>query len=275
MDDYVIKKVLNNNVVIALKENNEFILIGKALGYEFGKGGRVPENRIENIFVKHTANMGSNYKRVLESIDSKIVGVSEEIIHLCEKQFKTKLSNAIHVSLPDHINFAIRRIEKGINIENPFLNELKVLYPEEYNIADEALNLINEALNVKLPVSETGFICLHIRASITETEVSEPLEYTKKIGEIIDIISKLMKKNINKNSLAYARTVTHINFMLERVKTNKTIRNLLLESIKRELYKEYDIAIKVAMKMETLFHVKIPEDEIGYIALHLKRLSDN
>ncbi|MDF2883223.1 MAG: transcriptional antiterminator, BglG family [Clostridiaceae bacterium] len=275
MNDYVIKKVLNNNVVIAGKENNEYILIGKALGYEFSKGTQVPEERIENIFVKQTANMGNNYKRVLESIDNTIVGVSEEIIHLSEKKFKTKLSNAIHVSLPDHINFAIRRIEKGINIENPFLYELKALYPREYEIANEAVDLINEALHVKLPVSEAGFICLHIRASITETDVSEPLAYTKKIGEIIDIISKLMKKNIDNNSLAYARTVTHINFMLERVKSNKTIRNLLLESIKKELYKEYDIAIKVAMKMETLFHVKIPQDEIGYIALHLKRLSDN
>lgn len=275
MNDYMVKKVLNNNVVIASKENNEYILVGKALGYDFNKGTKVPTERIENIFIKQTSNIGNNYKRVLESIDSKIVGVSEEIIHLSEKEFNIKLSNAIHVSLPDHINFAIRRIEKGINIENPFSYELKALYPREYQLSIEALGLINSTLHIQLPVSEAGFICLHIRASITETDVTESLAYTKKIGEVIEIISKLLKRNINNNSLAYARTVTHIDFMLERVKTNKTIKNSLLDSIKRELYKEYAIAIKVAMRIETLFNVKVPEDEIGYIALHLRRLSDN
>lgn len=274
MECYKIKKVLNNNVVIAEKKKEELILVGKGIGFDFDKAGKIPEDRIENIYKKQTADIGENYQKVLQKIESSIVGVSEEIIHLAEKELGLKLNEAIHVSLPDHINFSLKRKEKGLTIENPFKNELNILYPTEYKIALKALETINSRFKTSLPEDEAGFICLHIRAAIIRKGVSESLAYTKKISKIVGIIEKLMGKKLEKNSLAYVRTITHINFMIERVEKNKTIKNDLLNIIKKELYNEYSIAIKVAMKIEDLFSVEVPEDEIGYIALHLKRLSE-
>ncbi|KZL94039.1 PRD domain-containing protein [Clostridium magnum] len=272
MDGYKIKKVLNNNVVIAQKNSEELILIGKGIGFDFGKNGTIPEQSVENVFAKQTSEMGENYQKVLQSIDSKIVGIAEEIINYAEAELKVKLNDAIHISLPDHISFALKRIEKGVNIENPFINELSALYPGEYRISVKAVELINERFNTDLPEDEAGFICLHIRAALTEKNVSESLAYTKKISQVMDLIEKLTGKKLEKNSLAYIRTVTHINFMIERVENNKTIKNHLLESIKKELFTEYSIGIKIAMKIEDLFSMDVPEDEIGYIALHIKRL---
>lgn len=272
MESYKISKVLNNNVVIADIKGEEVILIGKAIGFNYRKGDVVPEDRVENTFVKKVSNVGGNYTRLLESIDNSIVGMSEEIINMCEQKLATKLSTSIHVSLPDHINFAIRRLNQGITIENPFISELSVLYPLEYDLASTALNMINERFDVNLPLDEIGFICMHIKAALGQENVSDTLAYTKKIGEIMSFISKLTKKQLSNNSLEYARTATHINFMLNRVINGKTIKNHLIDSIKKELYNEYDLAIKLSIKVEKLFAVKIPEDEIGFMALHLKRL---
>lgn len=274
MGRYKIKKVLNNNVVIADIKGESVILVGKAIGFDYKKGELLPENRVENTFVRKVENVDGNYKRILENIDNSIVGISEEIINMCERKLNVKLNSALHISLPDHINFAMRRLKQGIRIENPFINELAALYPSEYTLASKAISMINERFNVNLTEDEIGFICMHIRAALEQQEVSDTLAYTKKIGEIMTLISRLIKKDINKNSLEYARTVTHINFMLDRVIEGKTIKNYLLDSIKKELYNEYDLAIKVSMKIENLFSVKIPEDEKGYIALHLKRLTD-
>ncbi|AGK97810.1 transcriptional antiterminator [Clostridium pasteurianum BC1] len=274
IEDAIIKKVLNNNVVIAQKDNSDFILIGNGLGFDFHKGSTVPSSRIEKVFIRETTEIANNYDKVLETIDNKIIGLSEEVICIAEKDLGIKLSDSIHVSLPDHINFSLRRMEKNIKIENPFLNELRVLYPVEYSIASKALKMINERFNSKLQEDEIGFICLHIQAAITEKGIGVHLEYTKKIKEIMDLIKKLIGRSIDKNSLEYARTLTHINFMLERVLEGKTIKNLLLDNIKDKLSKEYDIAIKLALMIDALFSVKVPEDEIGYLALHLKRLSD-
>lgn len=274
MEGYKIKKILNNNVVIAEKEKEESILVGKGIGFDFGKGKAVPKDRIENIFIRETAKIGENYQKVLENIDNEIVGISEEIINLAERELKSKLNEAIHISLPDHISFAIKRIEKGITIENPFMSELNILYPTEYKLAVKAVETINSRFKMNFPEDEAGFICLHIRAALTQKDVTDPLAYTKKIGKIVDLIEKLTGKNLDKSSLAYIRTVTHINFMIQRIEKNKTIKNNLLETIKKEFYNEYNTGIKVAMKIEDLFSLKVPEDEIGYIALHLKRLSE-
>ncbi|GAA0746621.1 PRD domain-containing protein [Clostridium oceanicum] len=269
----MIKKVLNNNVIIAQKDNEDVILVGKGIGFNAKKGDLLSRYKVEKIFIKKTPKIKDTYNKVLNKIDKKIVGISEEIIDAAEKELGAKLNEGVHISLPDHINFALRRTEKGINIENPFLEELRILYPKELKIALDAVDMINERLNVKLPKDEAGFICLHIQAGITKQEVSQSLEYTKKISKVMELISKLTKTKVSKQSLSYMRTLTHINFMIERVKNHKPIRNELLSSIKREMNYEFSIAIKVAMLIERLFNIKIPEDEMGYIALHLKRLS--
>lgn len=272
MENYTVKKVLNNNVIIANWQEEDAILVGKGIGFNSKKGETLSKDKIEKVYIKTTSKMSENYNKVLDNIDNRIVGISEEIINFSEKALSTKLNEGVHISLPDHINFALRRIEKGINIENPFLEELGIIYPNEYEIAMKALNMINDRLKVNLPKDEAGFICLHIRAGITKQQVSESLAYTKKISKVMELISKLKGKPLDKNSLSYVRTLTHLNFMIERVKENKTIKNELLDSIKEEMKSEFGIAIKVAMLIEKLFEIKIPEDEIGYIALHLKRI---
>ncbi|MBC8060029.1 MAG: PRD domain-containing protein [Clostridiaceae bacterium] len=274
MDDFIIKKVLNNNVVIAQKNMEQFILVGKGLGFDSNKGIKIDSSRIESVFVKEVSGKTGNFEEILQKVNSEIVGISEEIISLCEKELEVKLSEGIHVSLPDHINFAMVRIEKGVKIENPFLYELVALYPKEYRLAEKALHMINSNLATNLPKDEIGFICMHIKAAINQEAVSTALAYTKKVREIMDLIAKLLKSEFNKDSLAYMRTITHLNFMIERISNNKTVKNYLLDSIKKDLYNQYDIAIKVAMKIENLFSVKVSEDEIGYIALHISRLTE-
>ena len=273
MDKYLIRKVLNNNVVIAEYLGEELILIGKGIGFNTNKNKYIPSDKVENIFSKRVSD-DENYNRILENINSEIVGISEEIITSWESKLGTKLNSGIHVSLPDHINFSITRYKQDLLIENPFIDELKVIYPQEFALAVEALKMINQRFNITLPEDEAGFISLHIRAALKEQDVSQSLAYTRKLGEIMELISSLLKKKFDKNSLEYVRTVTHINFMLERAITGKTIKNPLLDNIKKELYNEYNLAIIISMKMEDLFSVKVSDDEKGYLAIHLSRLTE-
>jgi len=274
MDEFKVNKILNNNVVIAEKNFLQFVLVGKGLGFDSSKGTKISPSRIESVFVKKSTDSNTNFEEILKNVNKEIVGISEEIISLCEKELGARLNEGIHVSLPDHINFAIVRIEKGVKIENPFLYELVALYPKEYELAKKALDMINNNLSIKLPKDEIGFICMHIKAAVKQEQVSSALAYTRKVSEIMELISKLLKKEFDKNSLEYMRIIIHINFMIERIKGNKTIKNPLLDSIKKDLYNEYDMAIKVAIKIENLFSVKVSEDEIGYITLHISRLTE-
>ncbi|KHO40344.1 PRD domain-containing protein [Clostridium tetani] len=274
MECYMLAKVLNNNVVIAQKHKNQYVLTGKGIGFNYSKGDKIPENKVENVFVKQQNTIGNNYDKILSTVEKSIIGISEEVISFWEKSLNIKLNEAIHVSLPDHVSFAIKRLKEGIDIKNPFLSEFIVLYPKEYEAARKALDIINTRLNVHLPEDEIGFLCLHIKAASSNNNLGDSIKYAEKIGKVMNFIFLILKKEIDKDSLQYARTITHINFMIERVKEGKTVRNYLLDSIKKELYNEYNVAIKVALRIENLFNIKVPEDEIGYIALHLNRLNN-
>ncbi|WP_373897651.1 PRD domain-containing protein [Haloimpatiens sp. FM7315] len=273
MGNYIIKKILNNNAVIATKDDVEVILTGKAIGFDLKKDSIIPNYRINSVFVK-ASSTNEDYTSILNSIDKNILGISEEIIYMCEEKLKVKLNKAIHISLPDHISFAITRLKQNIKIENPFLKDLAILYPKEYELASKAVSLVNNRLGIRFPDGEIGFICLHINAAIHSQNVNESISYTKKINETITLISKLLKRDFDKNSMEYVRTVTHLKFMLERTLSGKPIKNPLLNSIKKEFYHEFDTGIKIALKIESLFNVRVSEDEIGYIALHLKRLCE-
>jgi transcriptional antiterminator len=272
---YTIKKILNNNVVVAIdNKREEIILVGNGIGFQHKKGDMVVEESILSIYKKEKQDLANNYQKVLSSIDSSVVGISEEIISMWEKEIDGKLNHSIHISLPDHINFALKRYNSGAEIENPFLMELKILFPKEFDLASKALQMINSRFDISFPEDEIGFISLHVRAAVKEEGLNNSSNYLKNISKIMELISKLLNKPLNKNSFEYIRTVSHINFMYERVKNNVPINNLLLESIKKELYEEFNIALKVAMMFNKLFQLQVPEDEVGYIALHLKRLKD-
>lgn len=274
MECYILTKILNNNVIIAQKNKSKYVLTGKGIGFNYSKGEEIPRNKVENIFVKQENAIGNNYDKILNTVEKSIIGISEEVISFWEKTLDIKLNEAIHVSLPDHISFAIKRLKEGIDIKNPFLSEFIVLYPKEYEAARKALDIINTRLKVHLPKDEIGFLCLHIKAASSNDNLGDSIEYAEKIGKVMNFIFLMLKKEIDKDSLQYARTLTHINFMIERAKEGKTVRNYLLDSIKKELYNEYNIAIKVAFKIENLFNISVLEDEIGYIALHLSRLKN-
>ncbi|GAA0177388.1 PRD domain-containing protein [Clostridium sediminicola] len=272
---YTIKKILNNNVVIGLSSSREeVVLVGSGIGFEFKKGMLIPGERVTTVFTKREEELNNNYENILRNIDTAIVGISEEIISFWEEKLKIKLNNAIHISLPDHINFALKRLKSGVKIENPFIMELKIMFPNEFELSSNALKMINSRFDVSFPDDEIGFICLHLRAALTEEGVNTSASYMRKISEIMKFISKLLRKDLNKNSFEYIRTVSHINFMYERIKYEKPIKNYLLDSIKNELYIEFNMALKVGLKFGNLFNVEVPEDEIGYIALHLRRLKE-
>ncbi len=271
---YTIKKILNNNVVYAIdKSREEVILVGKSIGFKYTKNMLIPLDDISNIFTKKN-NDKNNYEKVLNSINNNIIDVTEEIISMCENELDTTFNNSIHISLPDHINFAIIRIKNGQKIVNTFSVELKILFPLEYKLALKAVEILNDKLNIKLPEDEAAFICLHIKGATREENTSDYIEYTSNFTSIMNMISKLLNKKLDKNSLEYIRTLTHLKFMIERVKNGRTMKNQLLASIKEQFFKEYNIALKVALKCNSLFKITIPEDEIGYITLHLRRLID-
>ncbi|RKD34181.1 glucose PTS transporter transcription antiterminator GlcT [Thermohalobacter berrensis] len=273
MENYKLKKILSNNVVLAEKDSDDYILVGKGIGFGKKKGEFLDNNKsIEKAFVPLEKAKSNSYNKILNDIDKEIVAVSEEIIAMASKRLEEELNPHIHIALADHINFALKRLEEGLEIVNPFLDETRHLYEEEFSISKDAAKLINERLGVKVPEGEIGFITLHIHSARKNRDVSSTLRYTKLIKELVNTVEKELNIKIPPDSLEYSRLVSHFKFAIERITTNQRIENVLLDKLKTDFYNYYSVANKIGEIIRYTLDTDVPDDEIGYITLHLYRL---
>ncbi|MDA7025311.1 PRD domain-containing protein [Bacillus sp. CLL-7-23] len=63
--------------------------------------------------------------------------------------------------------------------------------------------------------------------------------------------------------------VDHLSFAIERIQKDLTVRNKLLNEIKALYKKEYEIGLWAIELVKEKLNIDLPEDEAGYIALHI------
>jgi len=273
MDKYIINKILSNNVVLVDNNNKKYILVGKGIGFGKKKGSELNNNDvIEEKFVSLEALNDSEYHTLITKIDPKIIEVCDEIISIANKELDEDLDSKISLALIDHISFAIKRIKDNIEIVNPFLNETKILYPIEYKIAKKGIEILKNRLSINIPDAEIGFIALHIYGSRKNKTKSEALEITKLINKIVFFTEKKLNLNINKESFSYNRFIMHLRGVIDRVKNNKNIENILLSRIKQEFLIEFNVALQIASIIKSELKYDVPDSEVGFITLHLFKL---
>lgn len=273
--NYKILKVMNNNVVLAknLKDQKEQVLVGKGLGFGVKAGVNVswPRAKIEKKFVAINHELYQEYLQLVQQLDLEVMGLCEEFIAYADTELGG-LNPHIHIALSDHIGFAIERINAGQEIVNPFVYQIKALYKEEFRVARKAKEMIKDALDVDINESEIGFIALHLHSSRQNRSIQETVRYTRVLNESVSIIESKLQFTLDQSSLTYSRLMSHLRGLIERVVTKQTIENKLLANIKEEFYESFAIASSIGKVMEEELEVKVHEEELGYMAIHIDRV---
>lgn len=94
-----------------------------------------------------------------------------------------------------------------------------------------------------------------------------PMEYMDISDEIIQYAQGVLGGKLHDS--IYISLTDHIHFAIERYRLGMEIKNALLWEIKRMYRKEYAIGIKALGIITDKLGVTLPEDEGGFIALHL------
>ncbi|SDZ34069.1 transcriptional antiterminator [Evansella caseinilytica] len=271
----IVKKVLNNNVIIAEHPNyDEVVLIGKGLGFGKKQGDVVASERAEKFFVLKDADEQQQYIHLLEYVDESFVGLMNDFIERIEDRFNTRLNEHIHVGLTDHLFFAVKRINQGLDIRNPFRHETELAYPKEYALANELVEWLNDKLKIQIPEGEIGFIALHIHSALSNRDLAEINRHTQLVAELIDIIEENLKLTIDKRDMNYLRLVRHLHHTIERIQTGNYMENQ--DELKKVLQSEYPICYTLSWKLMKVMQQKlrkpVPDAESVYLTLHLQRL---
>lgn len=267
-----IKKILNNNAVIVLDEGKEKVVVGSGIAFNRKRNDLVLPQKIEKIFV-----MKENDKlaQLLSRIPEEHFTISEEIITYAEKALHTKLSEHIHVVLTDHISFAIERTRDGIHIQNKLLHEIKLLYAKEFEIGIWAIQHIQEVCKITMPQDEAAFIALHLHTMKPQGgNLRLTLLQTTMVRDMVQSISKRMDIPIEEDDISYQRLITHLRQTLERLDQYEihTLDEEMSEMIRKKYPHSYKFATAMAKDLLQLHGVKLPEQELGYITVHIERL---
>lgn len=277
IQQYRVIRSFNNNVLLVerLEDGHEAVLIGKGIGFSTKPGHvlTIGDTRIEKTFLLEDENYRNQYRSLLEQVEDATVGVSEEIIGLIAKHLSPQYNEHIHIALADHISFAIYRLKSGMEIVNPFLYEIETLYPNEFNLSQKSAELIEQRLHVKIPESEIGFLALHIHSAVSQTPVAQAARYADLIRQILELARERLHLQLSPGSRDCVRFIAHLRYALERILNEKTVENPLLERIQQECAQAYQFAEEIVRLIESNLKLAVPSGEIGYIAMHVHRLS--
>lgn len=271
--EYEVKKAFNNNIVLVNDSSKEIILFAKGIGFNYKKGMIIPKNTIiEKIFTIQDEQNIANFRRVVGNNDEKFIAFCEELILEMSKEFNEELNEIIHIGLIDHISFAIERMRKGDILRNPFLVEIEILYPKEFEAATIMVKKLEDFTGVNIVDDEIGFIAMHIHSARTTGKISHSIKFTYIANTAVEYIEDAFNIEVDRTSLSYARFISHLRFAIERLLNNTPIKNELLSIIKLKYRESFKVAKDIAKVIKDDFSRDVPEDEIGYLALHVERI---
>ena len=94
------------------------------------------------------------------------------------------------------------------------------------------------------------------------------------IVDMAEKVTKIAEKRLGKvdNHLFYCLAI-HLSATLERIQLGKPIVNPQLDKVMREYKLEYNVAKEMVKHIELLSGYKIPQDEIGFIAMYLRTIT--
>lgn len=273
----IITRILNNNVVITSDDNGEeTIVMGKGIGYQKTKGESIDKEKINKVFRISNREVSDKFQELFNKIPIDHMKLSGEIIEYAEKVLGKKLNEGIYISLSDHTYTAIKRIKNNITIRNALLWEIKKFYKEEFKIGMEALNLIEEKTNIRLPEDEAGFIALHIVNAQLDAEQPKVQEITKLIEEILTIVRINFRIEFNEDSVFYYRFITHLRYFAQRLFSNITYNSgaddELIKIIEVKYPDEFKCVSKIKLFISKKYNYELSNDEYVYLTIHIAKV---
>ena len=271
-------KIVNNNIVTSLDEQNrEIIVMGRGLGFGRKPGMTIEDEKVEKVFRLNSAGENQKLVDIIQDIPLEHIKAADQIIEYAKSMLGERLKETIYLSLIDHIDGAIDRYENQIQFTNPLLWEIKQYYPSEFKVGVQSLSILKKMLGIELPVDEAAFIALHFITAEYDTKMDVTFDIPRLIDDIIAIVESEFFIKIDKESIHYERFITHLKFFAARVLQAKQIPeegDFLFRSMIRDQYKEsYECAKKIKQHIEEAYGIEISEEEVVYLTVHIKRIT--
>lgn len=274
-----ISQILNNNVALVKKGNNELIVYSKGIAFKRKAGQLIDEEDIEKTYVLDSHDMLEHFSYLLTNTNEEYLNIINEIVAYGEIILQQKANDYLYLTMLDHVDFALKRAKKNQFIYSPLIWEVKKFYPQHFHIGLHALELLNKYFKISFPEDEAVSIALHfVNLQSNRSQLSETMQTMKILKEIISIIENHYKISLDENSLNYIRLITHLRYFIQRLEMGYPQEENDDEEFNmqiRALYpKVYECVKKVMKHIENSFNIKLPVYEETYLIFHIQRVTN-
>lgn len=274
-----VEKVINNNIVRSLDDqNNEVLVMGSGLGFKKKPGDPVDSAKIEKVYQLKDPRQIKSLENVLASIPLEVIQTVNDIVDYGALSMGIKLKDSVVIALADHVNFAVERTRQGISIPNALRNEIQSFYPGEYAAGREALRIIEKRLGIHMAEDEAGFIALHfVNAAAEGQSMADTRQMTEMIQNILQVLKYRCHLELNTASLAYERFITHLKYFSRRLfslsaNEDSTVDAGLYQMIKTQYKEAYLHVLRVGSMIAAQYGKHLSNDEMVYLTIHVNRL---
>lgn len=275
-----ISQILNNNVALVKRGGCEVFVVSKGIGFRRKKGEQVPEHEIEKMYILDSYDMLDHFSYLLSHSDPNDIILIDNIISYSESELGIRASDYLSLTLLDHLEFLLKRVEKNQFIKSPLIWDIKRFYPKHFEVGLKALQMITEQKGIELPEDEAVSLTLHFVNMEESRETKEDrIKEMRALSDIVSIIELHFQVKLDERSTNYMRFTTHLQYFVQRI-----IRGEIHEDEKEslDLYKQvcqlYSESFKAVQKIKVYiksqFKTAITVNEETYLMLHINRVTE-
>lgn len=272
----IIKKIVNNNVVVSSNDNDEIIVIGKGIGFNGKVGEEINPNLIEKTYVLQDVAEENSFQTLLGEIPYEVIEFGIKATDYITNNLNKKINKRILIPLTDHIYTALQRYKEGVQFDNNLSLNVSYLYKDEYKIAKDIVKMMNEDFNVAIGNEEATFITLHILNAEMDIELKDTYTATNIIDISVSTVEKYFNVKLDNENINFARFLTHLQFFAERMIKNTYLEDDMGDIVNKQMRyqypKQYACAKEIGKKIEEEYNWQVAENEYTYLTIHIVRL---
>ncbi|MFZ5968105.1 MAG: BglG family transcription antiterminator [Bacillota bacterium] len=220
-----------------------------------------------------------NYIQIKHLFPAIDISKIEAILKAAEKMMGFAFADIAYDGLVVHIAISIQRLmqEKDVKMDDKQLSMMKG--QKEFEIARWIADRVEMAYGISIPESEAAYIGLHVLGSKVQQlyrmdeakDILQNMDHdiTRLAEEVISLIGNILSVDFSKDEKLLIGLVLHLRPAINRLKYGLSLRNPLLEDIKENYPSVFGAAWATSVLFEKHFGVKVSEEEVGYLAIHI------
>ena len=232
---------------------------------------------IERSFLDSSRIDPISYKQIRSLFPENVIRIVREILEQTERERGMYFTDDDFVSLLIHLVIGLERIKqnKALTMSQAQLQHLRE--QSEFALAKQIADQLESVFNFKIPDAEIGYMALHILgAKVEHGSLEERLNLEDFNPELVQLVKGMigaaeaaLNLNLSGDKQLLLGLLLHMRPVINRLKYGMSMRNPILSQIKEQYQTVFGAAWMAGAFLEKNLGLKVSEEEIGYLAMHL------